>query len=98
MNKYPEIPIVVIDHRNDNDLGVSMAVASGKYFLAMCITNPQLRADGETEHDAITRLKHLIKSTFGGDSIAWDGSRQKQKVKYTTVTFDDELVEEVMDE
>ncbi len=95
--KYPEIPVVVIDSSYSTHdafsltpmgLGPSTAIASGKPFIAMCITNPQIRASGATEEDAVKGLKILLKDHIG----------RNRRVTYTTISFDDELVEEVMQE
>lgn len=104
--KYPEIPVAVIDTSHDDGtrgpfssnsmfgsmfgMNTSAAIASGKPFLAICIMDPKLRSMGETEEIAVKRLKELIKSQYA----IGRGSH----IKYTTISFDDELVEEVMGE
>jgi hypothetical protein len=93
--KYPRIPIVVMNatystHDTIDAFAVSSAIVTGKPFMAVCIANPQLRSAGETEEDAIKKLKELIKSNCG--------LYGKGFIKYATISFDDELVEEVMNE
>jgi len=93
--KYPRIPIVIMNasysaHDPIDAFAISTAIASGKPFIAVCIANPQLRSAGETEEDAVKRLKELIKSNCG---LYGKGS-----IKYATISFDDELVEEIMTE
>lgn len=59
---------------------------SGKSFYAMVVANPKLRANGRDAEDAIENLKHVIRSHIFG-----------KFVKIVDVSFDDLIVQEVME-
>lgn len=85
------ITIVVIkedepDPLGFGGLGLTTAMVTGRPYMAFVAANPQLRANGQTEEDAIERLRALLMSYI-----------PKAKARRVVdLRFDELLVEEVM--
>lgn len=83
----PYIPVVVTKIKRSYDIG---PIAFGpRTHLAQVITNPQLRADGNSRDDALKRLKHVLRSHFNAEM----GSGEFEIVN---MDLNEILVEEVM--
>jgi len=84
----PSVPVVVIEFNDDPMFGFSSVTASARTHLAFVMSNPQMRADGTSEEDALERLKVYIMSHIG----------KAKSVKMTNLILDDLIVGEVMDQ
>jgi hypothetical protein len=61
----PYIPVVVIKNGYDSTSNsIMLGSAGSRPYLAQVITNPKLRADGETRDDALNRLRNVLRSYF----------------------------------
>ena len=83
MSDIPQIPIIII--RDDGTM-IHSPPSFHKPYLAYVITNPDLRADGRTEEDAICNLKLLLLCQIPSKFI-----------RMTNIVLDDLVVEEVHD-
>jgi hypothetical protein len=79
----PYIPVVVV---KVEDTYMQSTVWNPRPYVAQVITNPEIRAQGETRDDALVRLKHLLQSRFiRGNSV-----------EIVNMDLNEILVEEVM--
>jgi hypothetical protein len=81
----PYIPVVIV---KVEDTYTQSTVWSPRPYVAQVITNPELRAQGETRDDALKRLKGLLKARFicGSDGF-----------EIVNMDLNEILIEEIMD-
>jgi hypothetical protein len=54
------VTVIVVELEPDPNPHAVQMVTAARPFYAYMASNPRVRADGETEEDALERLKHLI--------------------------------------
>lgn len=86
MDGIPYIPVVITKYEEDHGIGISPMVF--RPYMAQVISNPKLRADGETREEALERLKFVLKSNFGGHNPSG--------FEIVNMDLNEILVEEVM--
>jgi len=78
--------VVVKEDESDTPFQVTTATVTGRPYMAFVAANPQIRADGQTEQDAIDRLRALLMSYVPRARVR----------KVVDLRFDELMVEEIM--
>ena len=81
------VTVIVVEYE-DASMPLMFATNAPKNFFAYMASNPQIRADGETEEKALESLKALIMNSHSHQGV--------KRKKAVDLRLDELIVEEVM--